>query len=101
VRFDLPASAGALVPAFTPLRVEGSIRHPETGEAWEYAVMISIANDRGEEVTRQVVGVGAIRPGEQRRFTFAVEVFTAEEAGETEPGAATPGLSSMVSRRQT
>jgi len=38
--------------------------------------MISITNDRGEEVARQIVGVGAIPPGEQRKFTFAVEVFT-------------------------
>ena len=70
------ADGGAVVPTFSPLRVEGSIRHPHTGEAWEYAVMISITNDRGEEVARQIVGVGAIPPGEQRKFTFAVEVFT-------------------------
>ena len=34
-----------------------------------------IRNDRGEETNRQVVGVGALRPGDQRTFTFAVEVF--------------------------
>jgi hypothetical protein len=38
--------------------------------------MVSITNERGEEVTRQIVGVGAMQPGEQRKFTFAVEVFT-------------------------
>lgn len=38
--------------------------------------MVSITDDRGAEVTRQIVGVGAIQPGEQRKFTFAVEVFT-------------------------
>lgn len=64
------------VPTFSPLRVEGAIRHPDAGEAWEYAVVVSITNDRGEEVTRQIVGVGAIPPGEQRKFTFSVEVFT-------------------------
>jgi hypothetical protein len=55
--------------------VEGSIRHPNAGEAWEYAVMVTIVNDRGVEMTRQIVGVGAIKPGEQRKFTVAVEVF--------------------------
>jgi hypothetical protein len=55
--------------------VEGSIRHPNDGEAWEYAVMVSITNDRGVELARQVVGVGAMKPGEQRKFTVAVEVF--------------------------
>jgi hypothetical protein len=67
--------------------VEGSIRHPKAGEAWEYAVVISITNDKGEEVTRQVIGVGAIEPGAERKFTFAVEVFAPEgvkEAPEAE-----------------
>ncbi|HKO17046.1 MAG TPA: hypothetical protein VJU87_12465 [Gemmatimonadaceae bacterium] len=73
-----------MAPTFSPLRVEGSIRHPDAGEAWEYAVLISITNDRGEEVTRQIVGVGAIQPGEQRRFTFSVEVFAPAGAVEVE-----------------
>lgn len=62
-------------PTFTPLRVEGTIRHPSVGEPWEYTVMLSIRNDRGEEVVRQIVGVGALQPSEQRTFTLAVDVF--------------------------
>jgi hypothetical protein len=64
--------------------VEGAIRHPKVGEAWEYAVTISITNERGEEVARQIVGVGAIQPGEQRKFTFAVEVFTPGQPADNE-----------------
>ena len=71
-------------PTFTPLRVEGAIRHPKVGEAWEYAVVVTINNDRGEEVSRQVVGVGAIPPGDQRKFTFSVEVFAPEGAAVVE-----------------
>ena len=56
--------------------MEGAIRHPTVGEAWEYAVTISIRNDKGEEVSRQVVGVGALHAGEGRTFTFSVDVFT-------------------------
>jgi hypothetical protein len=55
--------------------VEASIRHPNTGEAWEYAVIVTVTNDRGEELVRQLVGVGALQPGEMRTFTCAVEVF--------------------------
>jgi len=76
LRFAGGAGGDAVVPSFSPLRVEGAIRHPLGGEAWEYAVVVSITNERGEEVTRQIVGVGAMQPGEQRKFTFAVEVFT-------------------------
>jgi hypothetical protein len=52
------------------------VRHPEAGEAWEYSIVISVKNDRGDEVTRQVVGVGALQPGEGRTFTVSVDVFT-------------------------
>jgi hypothetical protein len=68
-------SKGA-APSFSALNVEGTIRHPAVGEAWEYSVVLSIKNDRGEEITRQVVGVGALNPQEQRSFSLAVEVFT-------------------------
>lgn len=84
LRFAPGAGGDAAVPTFSPLRVEGAIRHPNVGEAWEYAVVVSIANDRGEQVTRHVVGVGAIQPGEQRKFTFAVEVFAPDHTAEPE-----------------
>jgi hypothetical protein len=71
--------------------VEGSIRHPNAGEAWEYAVMVSITNERGVELTRQIVGVGAMKPGEQRKFTVAVEVFGSAEAPDPEKGAGRNG----------
>lgn len=64
-------------PQFVPLRVAGAIRHPVSGqEPWEYAVTVTITDDQGKEVARQIVGVGALAPGEARTFTFAVEVFT-------------------------
>lgn len=87
LRFAQRAGGDAVVPTFSPLRVEGSIRHPDAGEAWEYAVMVTITNDRGEEVTRQIVGVGAIPPGEQRKFTVAVEVFEPAASAPAERGA--------------
>jgi hypothetical protein len=79
LRFD-PGAAARAVPNLTPLRVEGTIRHPPVGEPWEYSVMLSIRNDRGEEIARQVVDVGALHPSEQRTFTLAVEVFTPSES---------------------
>jgi hypothetical protein len=59
---------------YSPLRVEGTIRQPPAGEAWEYSVVLSIRNDRGEEMARQVMGVGALNPAEARTFTLSVEV---------------------------
>jgi hypothetical protein len=71
--------ADAVLPAASPLRVEASIRRPDTGEAWEYAVIVTISNDRGEEIARQLVNVGALNPGELRTFTCAVEMFAPAE----------------------
>jgi len=59
----------------SPLKIEGTVRHSQGGDAWEYSVVISIRNERGEEITRQVVGVGAMQSGEQRTFALNVEVF--------------------------
>ena len=59
LRFDAGADAPP-VPALTPLRIEGSIRHPADGEPWEYTVVVSIRNDRGEETARKLIGVGAM-----------------------------------------
>jgi hypothetical protein len=79
LRFN-PAVVERPRPSFSPLRVEGTIRHPAVGESWEYSVMLSIRNDRNEEIARQVVGVGALHPAEERTFTLAVEVFTLADA---------------------
>ncbi|MGQ0765251.1 MAG: hypothetical protein ACT4OZ_06255 [Gemmatimonadota bacterium] len=85
LRYD-PKGSQRPAADFSPLRVEGTIRHPPVGEAWEYAVTISIRNDRGEEIGRQVVGVGALQGDESRTFSLEVEVFT----GQAQPGLAAP-----------
>jgi hypothetical protein len=74
LRFDQEA-AKRQVAASSALRVEGVIQHPPREEPWEYFVVIAVRNDRGEEVTRQVVGVGALQGTEKRTFSFSVEVL--------------------------
>lgn len=61
-------------PATEALRVEGTVRHPPVGEVWEYAVTVSIRNAAGEEISRQLVGVGALAPDDVRSFVVSVEV---------------------------
>jgi len=85
LRFDSEA-AKRQVAATSALKVEGIIRHPPVEEAWEYYVTISIRNDRGEEVDRQVVNVGALQGAEKRTFTLSVEVLP-PHAPEEEPAA--------------
>lgn len=73
LRFD-SAGAQPAAPNITPLHVEGKIRHPSEGGAWEYSVVLTIRDDEGNEVAHQVVGVGAMHAGEERTFSLAVEV---------------------------
>lgn len=58
-----------------PLKVEGTVRHPHDADAYEYTAVVVIRDERGQEVDRHVVGVGALRAGEQRTFSLAVEMF--------------------------
>jgi hypothetical protein len=70
-----PQTAG--VPA---VRIEGSIHHPTLKEQCEYSVVISITNEQGEKIARQVVGVGALQPGERHRYSFAIDLMPMRSA---------------------
>lgn len=78
LRYD--SDARRAKPAQVPLQVEGTIRHPTGGDPWEYSVVLVIRDDRGNEISRQVVGVGAMHAGDERSFTLSVEVFEAKGA---------------------
>ena len=76
LRFGTSAAAETRAQStFSALRVEGAFRNPEGAEAWEYSVVVSVRNDRGEEVARKVVGVGALNARESRTVTLSVDVF--------------------------
>jgi Zn finger protein HypA/HybF involved in hydrogenase expression len=75
LKFEAVRTGRGVLPTFSPLRIEGTIRHPSVGEPWEYSIVLVVQDDRGEEVSRQVVGVGALYPTEARTFSLCVEVF--------------------------
>lgn len=74
LRYGGPAGDLVAPAALTPLKVEGSFRNPADNEAWEYSMVLTIRNDRGEEIVRRLVGVGAMQAGEQRTFSLSVEM---------------------------
>lgn len=79
LRFDEAALQRAKT-SYSPLQVEGTITPPAGETAYEYSMVLSIRNDRGEEITRQVIGVGALFPDEQRTFSLQVEMTEATGA---------------------
>jgi hypothetical protein len=76
------SSSDALAPAegYCAFNIEGTIAHKHPGEHCEYCIVLDIRNERGEQVIRQVVGVGALHPGELRRLSLAVEMLPARAA---------------------
>ena len=95
LRFDSEA-AKRQVAATSALKVEAMIRHPPVEDTWEYYVTISIRNDRGEEVDRQVVNVGALQGAEKRTFTLSVEVLPPHAPEEPPPRVAAAPAPSPV-----
>jgi hypothetical protein len=77
LRFS-PTGTPEIVPSFQALNVEGVITNRAPSEPWEYAVVVAIRNERGEEIARRVVNVGALAPRERRSFAVSVEVFAAK-----------------------
>jgi hypothetical protein len=61
--------------AYTALSVVGSIAHRQRAEPCEYCIVLEITNERGEQILRQVVGVGALQSGEQRRLNVTVDML--------------------------
>src|SRR5262245_19046681 len=70
-------TAGAARPArvtVSPFTVEGTVRHPGDAEPWEYSIVVTVRDARGAEVSRQVLGIGALKGGELRSFSCEVSV---------------------------
>src|SRR5262249_50975503 len=97
-------NADQQVKTFSALNIEGTVTH--TGPtAWEYAVVVSVRNERGEETARQVVSVGALQPADQRHFSLSVDVYTpdtdAKPAPAPPPAAKAPPPKSATVQRPT
>lgn len=64
-------------PTTCPLLVEGTLAHPEPGEPLEYQVLMEVRDEAGKVLSRQCVGVGALREGERRLLSLQVEMSPA------------------------
>ena len=80
IRFDV-GPPGSDPAALTPLRIEGSFQQPPEGGACEYSMVVSIRNERGQEIARKLIGVGALGANEQRSFTLLVEMTPSKAKG--------------------
>jgi hypothetical protein len=79
LRFSAPNAAPAST-GYSALQIDGTVRHKQPDEPCEFCVVLSIANERGEQITRQVVGVGVLQPAEARQFSVSVNLVPAAGA---------------------
>lgn len=74
LRFDKDAKPGGAAATRTAWQVEGTLDAQRMDAASEYAIVISVRNERNEEIARQVVNVGALQGAERRTFSLSIEV---------------------------
>jgi hypothetical protein len=80
LRFD-DGTASLAATGHTPLHIEGSFRNPADNTDWEYSLIVTIRNERGQEIARKLIGVGALNPNEQRSFSLSVEMAPSNAKG--------------------
>lgn len=54
-------------------QIEGSFKAERPNDPMEYTMVISVRDERNEEVARHVVNVGSVSGNERRTFTLSIE----------------------------
>jgi hypothetical protein len=95
LRFSADANPATADAGYTALSVDGSISHKVSTEPCEYFVVLDIRDERDQQLARQVIGVGVLQPGEQRRLNVSVgmrpvRAQSASSHAGHQPGAAQP-----------
>ncbi|HEX4023117.1 MAG TPA: hypothetical protein VHX52_00190 [Steroidobacteraceae bacterium] len=97
LRFNSVGKRSGEADAYCALSIDGTIAHRQTGEPCEYCIVLDITNERGEQLVRQVVGVGALQPGELRRLNLSVDMLPIGLAASKAQSAPAAGLASTSS----
>lgn len=58
-----------------PLKVSGQFARDASAGPGEYHVVVVIRDAGGAELSRKVIGVGGLAPGEERKVELSVEIF--------------------------
>lgn len=57
----------------TSWQIEGTFEAERPNEAMEYSILVSVRDERNEEIARHVVNVGSLQGAERRTFTVSIE----------------------------
>ncbi|HXS31309.1 MAG TPA: hypothetical protein VN755_10790 [Steroidobacteraceae bacterium] len=74
LRFDKDARPGGAAATHSAWQIEGTIDAERTDAASEYTILVTVRNERNEEIARQVINVGSLQGVERRTFSLSVEM---------------------------
>lgn len=77
LRFNIKGKDVAAPNSYQALQVDGTFRHSSGNGSAEYSIVLTVEDERGTRVIRQIVNVGALRPAESRTLRVSVEVMPA------------------------
>jgi hypothetical protein len=77
LRFDNKGGGPATKAAW---QVEGTLAPDSRDSTTEYSIVISVRNERNEEVARQLVNVGALQGADRRTFTLSIETSDSKDS---------------------
>ena len=60
-------------------RVEGSFTAEQPTDPMEYCILVSVRDERNEEIARHVVNVGTLQGDAKRTFTLTIETADADK----------------------
>lgn len=81
LRFQAIGAGPVTRPTDCALLVEGALKNRGDDEALEYFILMEVRDDSGKLISRQSVGVGAIRRAEKRIFSLRVELSPVNRSG--------------------
>lgn len=76
MRFDKPRGGAEPKASW---RVEGTFTAERPADPMEYCMVVSVRDERNEEVARHVVNVGTLVGDQRRSFTLSIETADAEK----------------------
>ena len=83
LRFDAEA-AQRQEAAIRALEVEGDLCHPPGEDPYEYSIVVTVRNEKGQEIARKLVAVGALQGGEHCTVALSVELLPTRAAPKPE-----------------
>jgi hypothetical protein len=69
----------------TLFRIEGVVRPPDASEPCEYDVVVALYDEKGVELAREVVHVGALRAPASRKCVVSIDAYPSIASPVPEP----------------